>query len=68
MEKKKEAEIFKTDLISETERVREARFQFDLDSERFESFKREQKTQRTMVTDQLRKAREKREELDSQIQ
>jgi ferritin-like metal-binding protein YciE len=35
MEKKKEAEVIKGDLISETERVREARFQFDLDTERF---------------------------------
>lgn len=41
MEKKKEAEVFKSDLISETERVREARFQFDLDTERFKSFKKD---------------------------
>jgi hypothetical protein len=42
MEKKKEAEVIKGDLIAELERVKEARFQFDLDTERFKSFKRDQ--------------------------
>lgn len=41
MGKNKEAEVFKSDLLQETERVREARFQFDLDTERFKSYKRE---------------------------
>jgi hypothetical protein len=42
MEKKKEAEVIKSDLIAELERVKEARFQFDLDTERFKSFRRDQ--------------------------
>lgn len=41
MEKEKESEVLKSDLISETERVREARYQFDLDTERFKSFKKD---------------------------
>jgi hypothetical protein len=47
MEKKKEAEIFKSDILTETERVRDAKFHFELDTERFMQFKKEQETMRT---------------------
>ncbi len=35
MEKKKESELFHSDMLSETERVRDAKFHFELDTERF---------------------------------
>jgi hypothetical protein len=57
MEKKRESEVFKSDLLAETERVRDAKFHFDLDTERFMQFTKEQDTMRTQVTQELKKAK-----------
>lgn len=57
MEKKKESEVFKSDLLAETEKVRDAKFHFDLDTERFMQFTKEQDTMRTQTTMDLNKAR-----------
>lgn len=57
MEKKKESEVFKSDLLAETEKVRDAKFHFDLDTERFMQFTKEQDTMRTQTTLDLNKAR-----------
>lgn len=35
LEKQKESEVFRGDLLAETERVRDARINFDLDTERY---------------------------------
>lgn len=50
MEKKRESEVFKSDLLAETERVRDAKFHFDLDTERFMQFTKEQENMRSQVT------------------
>ncbi len=68
MEKKKESEVFKSDLLAETEKVRDAKFHFDLDTERFMQFTKEQDTMRTQTTMDLNKARQEREMLDKEIQ
>jgi len=67
MEKKRESEVFKSDLLAETERVRDAKFHFELDTERFLEFKKEQDSMRTQVTQDLKLAKQEREALDQEI-
>jgi len=38
LEKKREAEGIRADLISEMEKVRDAKFHFELDTDRYENF------------------------------
>lgn len=68
LEKQKESEVFRGDLLAETERVRDARMNFDLDTERYQSFKREQKSQRIMVSDQLKQIRQEKESCEDEIE
>lgn len=68
MEKQKESEVFKGDLIAETERVRDAKMNFELDTERYQSFKKEQKSQRIMVSDQLKQIRQEKDNCEDEIE
>lgn len=67
MEKEKESEVLKSDLITETERVREAKYQFDLDTERFNTFKKEQHKSIQEASENLKRVRVQREALDGEL-
>jgi predicted RNase H-like nuclease (RuvC/YqgF family) len=68
LEKKREAEVIKGDLLAEAERVRAAKFHFELDTDRYENFVRDQEGEVHRVREAVKAARARRGQLDAEIE
>ena len=67
LEKKREAETIRADSLADASRVRDARWHFELDTDRYENFQRDQETARLKYKDAIKMARAEREALEDQM-
>ena len=68
MEKELAGESFREELLGEAEKVKEARWQFEVDKERYEEFRRGESKMREEVERRRDEAKERREEQEREME